>query len=202
MVRLPYRVVGALAGIMACESHLRTGFSPRSSPAHQPQPDGPDIQLVFQLQDDCANWTAALALSRRAASCGGTRTTDKSCACQREAPCDLCLFLNDTLRPKVFVRDLTKYAGTDWEDRVHWTNPWVVIDRSLCSDSHKVRELAGTLIHEAVHLCKNINGTYATAIPVSDPLAVGTDKGDEERARRTEDACGFPNQKRQNRKRQ
>jgi hypothetical protein len=188
-----------LAGIMACDLHGRTGIIPPQSvpvAAYQSSLEGPEIQLVFRLMDECENWNAALALARGAAKCVGTRTSDKSCECQREAPCDLCLFLNDTLRPDVFVRNLDRTHGeTIWEDDKHWTKASVGIAASLCSGTHHVKDLAGTLVHEAAHLCKKINGTWATAIPVSSPLAVGSERGDEERARRTEDACGFPNKK-------
>src|SRR5688572_4887157 len=128
----PCSVAGALAGLLACEPHVRTGNNPQRTPAYQPPAVGPEIQLVFRLRDECENWSAALALARGAAKCRGTRTSDKSCECQREAPCDLCLFLNDTLWPDVFVLDLSNYAETDWEDRVRWTEASMNIARSLC----------------------------------------------------------------------
>jgi RHS repeat-associated protein len=153
---------------------------------------------LFRLRGECHNWQQALDMARRAAGCKeGSNRGDRSCACQKEAPCDLCLFLNDQLWPDAYPLDIQDRGELQWtpKDPSSWRGQGSAtahFKSDFCEGPQNIPILAGRMVHEAVHACKKITYRYATASPSDDPTVAGAEAGEDERAQKVVKACGLP----------
>jgi hypothetical protein len=141
------------------------------------------IVRVYDLQDDCPNWDAALAIARRKMACdgdGGTPSDD----CQEELPCNVCQFLREGAWPPSHIVELpaemikgSVYGAVLWDPK--WLENCPVGDKTraefkqaLCYGVgawgfDKIDTLAKTMTHEALHLCKAIGGGGAAVVDKS-----------------------------------
>ncbi len=182
-------LAAALLLSLSCAS---TGSAPppRSSNAVS------DSQLCFRIKEYCPNWQPALEIARERAGCGkvNPHRKDRETACQSNATCDLCLFLNDDLSPDVVLKDIGRPAQSVEEEprsalanslRHHFRHI-TRIQRALCFGDNNVIQLASTMVHEADHLCHSITGEWNP-----DGMGRRNQETDECHAYGTERNCGF-----------
>jgi hypothetical protein len=195
--------LAAVSLCMACGPELRTlvatrtGTAPRSRSAAKPSTFR-DSVLCFKREGECANFDAALKLARERASCGFNHEPnkgDRTSACQRDAACDLCQFLNDNLNPRVeFEEGMGRHGrtfprgpeGGFPDSPMRHASHLTRFKRELCDGASNIEEFASTMLHEADHLCVQI--TYE---PNHGENELPSDDADECHAYRIEHNCGF-----------
>ena len=126
---------------------------------------------AYHLMDPCLNWSDALAIALKNATCEHGRG-DPSSSCQKKLrackACDICAILSKDGGPRAFIRhlgmDQRGCTERPWEIGrcPGWGNlssQWSVeFEAELCADPAKKDDLAGVMIHEASHACPSAGG--------------------------------------------
>ena len=144
-----------------------------NNPLHFADPTGLYIDLSGE---DCANWNGALADARKSAGCmGAGDSCDLTSPCQKliaecnkkhGGSCNICEVLQEGTLPLVDWKSNLRHEG-DPADGVTavqqrkgktWGSK-TTFDRALCGNRAK---LAATMIHEALHACRNTASGHIT----------------------------------------
>lgn len=126
------------------------------------------IVPAFVLKDPCRNWKEALQKAKRISGCGanGVRESCPKCA----IPCNTCQFLEDGFFPvarvvqhiNLSIQPIAAVRPSEDGVREAVFRDWV------CQDPHAVDTLAQAMVHESIHLCKEV--VPATPATVDGPL--------------------------------
>lgn len=108
---------------------------------------------------ECPNWPEALDIAKLKASCGpyGVRTSCPKC----QLPCNICQFLEDGHFPEAFIvphingsisnpSAIGVPVGSTSGMKVAAFQEW------LCHQPRFIDVLAQAMVHEAIHLCKEV----------------------------------------------
>lgn len=162
-------ILGALAGVMACGSHIqtlasgqRTGMAAGSRPAHRSRQEAHAIQLTYHVgpAPECSNWYASLRKAREWAGCDlSTNSGSPQNACQKrvqgcDGGCDVCEILAPGLGPAAEFEDLgplvrigNVVGGLRGKQSIFTSSS--IFNSRLCEDMTWVDVLGSTMIHEA-----------------------------------------------------
>jgi RHS repeat-associated protein len=128
---------------------------------------------------DCANWTTALSVAQQVAGCSAAGTRNKCNACGDVmascGACDVCKILQEGSPPEAYTTSLPSWAhprdpnsfgtttpdpgGQNWPGGCRvWINPFNTRGQCDRVTVFNILALADTMLHEALHVCKFVNG--------------------------------------------
>lgn len=169
----------ALAAILvlACGTPRSAGPQPGDCWAPAVRSAKPRIELAYARDLPCKNWSSALAIAKRISGCGagGVRVTCPKC----RLPCNICPFLEDGHYPPARIaahinKSIHPISAVGSAEDAPDGGTVAAFRNWLCKLPQHRDMLAQAMIHEAIHVCKEVAPPTSTMFdgPLRDDLGI------------------------------